>query len=42
MQTKITKKDWENPLRFIAEGLGAPEFKVKEANAQASADCIHR
>lgn len=26
---KITQKDLENPNRFIGEGLGAPEFRVK-------------
>jgi len=26
---KITQRDLENPNRFIGEGLGAPEFRVK-------------
>ena len=41
----ITKKDLENPQRFIGEGLGAPEAKIRrnnlEAKAQDGADCIH-
>ena len=42
MEIKLTKEDWENPQRFIAEGLGAPEAIIKEAKAQASADRIHQ
>lgn len=49
MKTEITQQDLENPQRFIAEGLGAPEFEVvrtlsvseDEVNAQARAGCIH-
>ncbi len=29
MKTKITRKDLENPQRFIGEGLGAPEVGIK-------------
>ena len=41
MDIKITQKDWENPQRFIAEGLGAPPFRLIGAKAQRSADYIH-
>ena len=39
--TTITEQDLENPQRFIAEGLGAPECSVIEAKAQRSADRLH-
>ncbi|MBT4650979.1 hypothetical protein HOC13_00465 [Candidatus Woesearchaeota archaeon] len=41
---KITENDLENSQRFVGEGLGAPEVRIKstlEAKAQESADCIH-
>lgn len=44
MKNKITQKDIENPQRFIGEGLGAPEVKIRkrtEAKVQYSTDCIH-
>lgn len=44
MKNKITKEDLENPQRFVAEGLGAPEARIRsrlEAKAQRSADRIH-
>jgi hypothetical protein len=44
MKIEITRKDLENPQRFVCEGLGAPEFEVKkmEENALVSADYRHR
>ncbi|MBI4151505.1 hypothetical protein HY496_00925 [Candidatus Woesearchaeota archaeon] len=41
MKTTITQKDLENPQRFVAEGLGAPEARIREAKAQQSADRLH-
>jgi len=49
MKTEITQQDLENPQRFIAEGLGAPEFEVvrnrtlqnNEAEVQLSTGCLH-
>ena len=46
---KENKQDLENPQRFIAEGLGAPEFEIiktpptseGEVNAQSRAGCVH-
>ena len=42
---KITTRDIENPQRFVGEGLGAPEAKIRkstlEAKVQQSIDCIH-
>lgn len=39
--TIITEQDLENPQRFIAEGLGAPECSITEAKAQQSAGRLH-
>jgi hypothetical protein len=36
MKIKITKEDLENTQRFVGEGLGAPEARIK-TNFQ----CIH-
>lgn len=41
MNTTITRMDLENPQRFVAEGLGAPEARILEAKAQRSAECLH-
>ena len=39
---KITQRDLENPQRFVGEGLGAPEAKIKmEAKAQKRAEGVH-
>jgi len=38
---KIMDKDLQNPQRFIAEGLGAPEAIIMEAKAQRRAGRIH-
>ncbi len=40
-KTKITQRDLANPQRFVGEGLGAPEFKIREAAAQRSAGRVH-
>ena len=42
MNTTITKMDLENPQRFVAGGLGAPEARIFEAKAQARADRLHQ
>ncbi len=40
MKTELTERDWQNPQRFIGEGLGAPELQLnREAKAQAG--CLH-
>ena len=41
MKTTITDRDIENPQRFIAEGLGAPECVVCEAKVQESTGYLH-
>lgn len=41
MEIKITQMDLENPQRFIAEGLGAPECAIREARVRESTGCLH-
>ncbi len=41
MKTTIVRQDLENPQRFVAEGLGAPEATILGAKAQRSTDRLH-